>query len=995
MRDPYLRGIYDENGDFIRGTTDDNGSGIALNSRVSFTAKDDGTYYVAAGAAGSGHGTYTLLVTETSDDYAAGITTSGTVTVGGSVTGTIDYWEDRDWFAVTLEAGKTYLIDLKGRGSSGTLWNSYLRGIHDADGNLIPGTTNDNGGRNYDSRLSFTPEDAGTYYVAAGAAIGYTDPTSNLGTYTLSVKEVADEHTDGTDTTGAVTVGGSATGEIETPHDRDWFRVTLDADKAYQIDLRSHGLGSLTNPYLYGVHDANGNLIPGTTNDNGGYGDNSRAVFEPEEAGTYYIAAGGYGTRLGTYELSVTEASDDDHADGTDTSGRVRVGGSARGEIERAGDRDWFAVTLEAGKTYQIDLERSLDSRSSLGDPYLRGVHDANGNLIPGTQNNDFGRFTSRNSRVFFTPEDAGTYYIAAGGEGDRIGAYELSVTEFPDDYADGTDTTGAVTVGGSTTGKIDYRGDVDWFAVDLVADTMYRFDLEGHTLWDPILRGIHDENGVRFISGTTNDNTDHDNTHQTDLDSMLLFTAGYTGTYYVAADARFYRVDTGTGTYTLSVKEVTDDYAAGTDTTGTVTVGGETTGDLERPGDRDWLAVDLEAGTTYRFVLAASTTFHYLKGVFNADGTRVTDHSNYENRASSRISFTPENAGVYYVAVGTFRDDKIGTYTLSVTQVSDDERGLISDDYAGGTDTTGTVTVGSSTTGNIETGGDRDWFAVTLDAGKVYRFDLEGLPTGQGSLADPYLHGIHDANGVRIADTTNDDDGTGANSLVFFAPEDDGIYYVAAGTYAGHRLGTYTLSVTQVTDDYTDGTGTTGKVAVGGSVTGNIDYWEDRDWFAVALEADQSYRIDVESTPAGDGTLADPYLRGVHDANGAFIAGTWSNSTGTGEQQPDRLHAGGRRHLLRCGQRLLLQHRHPPRHRRLHAVGDGGHGRRDGGLERRDGGLERRDGGLERRDGGLERREGGLGRPCGLDRNERQNDGRQLDDGRASTTRATRTGSG
>ena len=396
-----------------------------------------------------------------------------------------------------------------------------------------------------------------------------------------------------------------------------------------------------------------------------------------------------------------------------------------------------------------------------MGNPYLRGVHDENGNLIPGTQNDDHSKWT-RNSVVFFAPQDDGTYYIAAGGYGDRIGAYELSVTEFPDDYADGTGTTGAVTVGGSTTGKIDYRGDVDWLAVDLVAGTMYRFDLEGHTLWDPILRGIHDENGVRF-PGTTNDNTDHDNTHQTDLDSMLLFTAGYTGTYYVAADARFYRVDTGTGTYTLSVKEVTDDYAAGTDTTGTVTVGGETTGDLERPGDRDWLAVDLEAGTTYRFVLAASTTFHYLKGVFNADGTRVTDHSNYENRASSRISFTPEDAGVYYVAVGTFRDDKIGTYTLSVTQVSDDERGLISDDYAGGTDTTGTVTVGSSThRRHRDRAGDRDWFAVTLDAGKMYRFDLEGLPTGQGSLADPYLHGIHDANGVRIADTTNGDGGTG-----------------------------------------------------------------------------------------------------------------------------------------------------------------------------------------------------------------------------------------
>ena len=36
-------------------------------------------------------------------------------------------------------------------------------------------------------------------------------------------------------------------------------------------------------------------------------------------------------------------------------------------------------------------------------------------------------------------------------------------------------------------------------------------------------------------------------------------------------------------------------------------------------------------------------------------------------------------------------------------------------DDYSATTQTSGAVTVGGSTRGNIETGGDIDWFAVTL----------------------------------------------------------------------------------------------------------------------------------------------------------------------------------------------------------------------------------------------------------------------------------------
>ena len=118
-------------------------------------------------------------------------------------------------------------------------------------------------------------------------------------------------------------------------------------------------------------------------------------------------------------------------------------------------------------------------------------------------------------------------------------------------------------------------------------------------------------------------------------------------------------------------------------------------------------------------------------------------------------------------------------------------------DDYSSAISTTGVVTVDGSVTGKIERSGDRDWFAVELVEGRFYQIDLQGSPTGDGTLRSPYLHGVYDDNGVRLYGT-RDDDGGGVdrNSRVSFIASEDTTYYVAAGAFAWFT-GTYTLSVT------------------------------------------------------------------------------------------------------------------------------------------------------------------------------------------------------
>ena len=713
---------------------------------------------------------------------------------------------------------------------------------------------------------------------------------------------MADDFTGNPTNTGTVAVDGEATGRInrlDFVSDTDWFTVILVAGQTYQIDVKGSptGDGSLDDPVLVGVYDGSSRFIHGTGNDDGGEGYNSQITYTALADGIHFVSVRGYEDEIGTYTVSVTDVTDtgtftDDQLATTATTGAVTVDGSVRGEIETAGDTDWFAVTLTAGTTYQIDLKGSTTGDGTLWDPDLIGVHRATGTHISGTAAGGGG--DGLNSRVEFTPTSTGTHYVAAGGISSNTGTYTLSVSvkeDVPivDDHTATRQTTGAVDVDGSVTGEIETGNDRDWFAVTLDAGTRYQIDLKGSrtgdgTLEDPYLRGVYNSNG-NLIGGTTNDDGGRG------YNSRLTFTPTADGTHYVAAAARQTSGSSDTGTYTLSVTDLTDDYSATTGTTGEVDVGNSVRGEIDYRGDRDWFEVTLTAGTTYEIYLEGSPTGQgtlrdpYLRGVYDRNGNRIAGTTDDDGGVdlNSEVEFTAQYSGSHYVAAGGHSGSK-GTYTLTVLE------GAVSvpdpDDYTAGRGTNGAVEVGGSATGEIETGGDRDWFAVEFDANKTYRIDLKGSRTGDGTLTDPFLRGVYDENGVRIAGTGNNNGGTGRNSQVEFTADGAGTYYVAAGSN-GNQEGDYTLSVTELAgrrDDFAATTQTTGVVEVGGSVTGEIDFNGDRDWFRVMLDGGgKTYQIDLEGAVTFAGTLEDPFLRGVYNSNGNFIGGTTDDDDGVG----------------------------------------------------------------------------------------------------------------
>jgi fibronectin-binding autotransporter adhesin len=134
----------------------------------------------------------------------------------------------------------------------------------------------------------------------------------------------------------------------------------------------------------------------------------------------------------------------------------------------------------------------------------------------------------------------------------------------------------------------------------------------------------------------------------------------------------------------------------------------------------------------------------------------------------------------------------------------------------------------------------------------------LYGCDVGRGSEGARFLSALAAATGADVAASINP---TGNSAL-----GGDWALEVASGSIESGGLaplGALGVYTGLLDDDYSGDPYTTGTVAVGSSVTGDIETAGDRDWFAVTLTAGTTYRIDLAGDATGQGTLQDPYFWG------------------------------------------------------------------------------------------------------------------------------------
>ena len=497
-------------------------------------------------------------------DLPGNTTTTGFVTIGGTVSGNVGEGGDVDWYGVELTEGAYYKFSLHGAAMANS--QVTLRGLADENGSYVtpaPGTYRW-------SSIYWKPSRTGTFYLDVGP---YQDNRNGAYTLSASLIEAAEDAIPADTTTAAqVGVGGSRLYAIQTAHDHDWIKVDFEEGVRYRVVLDvvtqpgRRGWADMFYPALVHIRDPDGDPIANTSNVyDVGVGlptwwrqDRAETYYRAAVEGTHYIVAGSSVNTTGIFGVWVVQTMDDDYSGNKSTTGTVTVdGAAASGKIEVPSDRDWFKTSLTSGKTYKVNVLGKSTGDGSLRWPRLTGIYNSSGERFPNTGNDDHG--FGLNPRKYFTASQTGDYFIGVAGY--SLGTYKVSLEEVGADIPGDITTTASLTIDGTVTSEFDRINDDDWHKLEVEADQPYTITMSGGGCSCVYIRNIYDSTG-NVVTDLGSGLTKPDNNT-----SQWYFKRTEVGTYYVSVgecshpDGQGgYDLSTPTGTYTVTVISASED---------------------------------------------------------------------------------------------------------------------------------------------------------------------------------------------------------------------------------------------------------------------------------------------------------------------------------------------------------------------------------------------------------------------------------------------------
>lgn len=322
---------------------------------------------------------------------------------------------DEDWFTFRVSAPQ--MMRIQTEGSLDTKLSLY--GPNSSSSEV---SSDDDGGENYNARITAYLDQVGTYYIQVTPYGSDTSGSYVLVLETITMSTDSLEPNNSRAQAGTLSISRLPLNLSLFPNgDYDWFRLDLGSFQYRE--------GEVLSLYTSGDIDTYMELYQGDTflfeNDDGaGNGNNARIMFIPERrVNDYYINIRGYSSEsVGDYTLHAeTSIEEFDQYEPNNTRAqatRISVAQTLSGNALASYDAvDWFSFSITQPGTYAIGTTGGMDTVITLYD-------SNNGEL---DSDDDSG---SNNNALIETYFERGTYYARVTQYGDGYGEYSFYVRQ-------------------------------------------------------------------------------------------------------------------------------------------------------------------------------------------------------------------------------------------------------------------------------------------------------------------------------------------------------------------------------------------------------------------------------------------------------------------------------------------------------------------------------------------------------------------------------------
>ena len=380
----------------------------------------------------------------------------------------LDHPFDVDYFTVSLAAGQTVLPRFESYFEFDPLGEELIvtwllpSGV---EPDFIPALSGDAASM----QVEWVAPIAGEYIFRVQGASGA------LGHYDVNITSgdaLPDQHGDTPDQSTAIAPGETLTGVMNSPTDRDVFRLDTVAGRVYTIAVRNTSLRYT----ILTIYESDGIKTVPLAEGQWGF-DGANFSWTPDDSGPYFIEVSSDQGNIGAYNITVTEnvLGGGDHGGDHTSATLLQLGQRVNASLDPAFDADYFKFGAEQGLAYNILFDHLtigaqpvtiLDSDGTTVihkyEPW--GIYEFNGTLIP-----------------WIAPR-TGDYYIRCESPDGDTGDYTVVVlpgSAVADEHGDTPESAMAINLNEAVPGSLSEEYDFDYFKVDVQGGENYFIALD------------------------------------------------------------------------------------------------------------------------------------------------------------------------------------------------------------------------------------------------------------------------------------------------------------------------------------------------------------------------------------------------------------------------------------------------------------------------------------------------------------------------------------